>query len=46
MGKLALFILLLVAVALLGGGVFLAFWGLPVPSTPVEKVIPDARFPR
>jgi len=26
--------------------VFLAFWDIPVPSTQVEKVLPDARFPK
>jgi hypothetical protein len=29
-----------------GGGVFLAAWDIPAPSTPVEKVIPDAKFPK
>lgn len=39
-------ILLAVAAALLGGFAFLANWDIPPPSTTVERVIPDERFPR
>ncbi|HZS82564.1 MAG TPA: hypothetical protein VFA50_06815 [Stellaceae bacterium] len=46
MGKLVLMTLAVVFVVLIGGGVFLAVWDIPAPSTPVEKVIPDARFPK
>ena len=28
------------------GGVFVLTWDIPPPSTQVEKVIPDDRFPR
>lgn len=35
----------LVVVAL-GGAVFLMFWDIPAPSARVERVIPDARFPK
>ncbi|HEV8678462.1 MAG TPA: hypothetical protein VGQ90_03730 [Stellaceae bacterium] len=28
------------------GGLFLAYWDLPAPAKPVEKVLPDARFPK
>jgi hypothetical protein len=31
---------------LLGGGAFLAFWDIPAPSAKVEKILPDARFPK
>ena len=29
-----------------GGGVFLASWDIPAPSSKIEKVLPDDRFPR
>jgi small neutral amino acid transporter SnatA (MarC family) len=44
MGKIILATLLVLLVVLVGGGVFLAFWDIPAPSTTVEKVIPHARF--
>jgi hypothetical protein len=46
MGKLVLIALAVIVVLLVGGGVFLAAWDIPAPSTPVEKVIPDAKFPK
>jgi hypothetical protein len=46
MGKLVLIALVVVFVLLVGGGVFLSVWDIPAPSSPVEKVIPDARFPK
>ncbi len=46
MGKLLAAFFLLLLVGLLGGGVFLAMWEIPAPSTRVERVIPDDRFPR
>jgi hypothetical protein len=46
MGKLTIAFLLLIALLLLGGAAFLALWNPPVPSAPVEKVLPDARFPK
>jgi hypothetical protein len=46
MGKVTLALIILVALLLLGGGAFLALWNPPAPSSPVEKVIPDARFPK
>ena len=39
-------VLLLLILALAGGGVFLATWEIPAPKAKVEKVIPDERFPR
>jgi len=34
-------------VLLLAGGVaFLAMWEIPAPSTTVQKVLPDDRFPQ
>jgi len=32
--------------AILGGGLYLAYGEFPVPQKPVEKVLPDARFPK
>jgi hypothetical protein len=46
MGKLTIALVALIALLLLGGGLFLALWNPPAPSAPVEKVIPDARFPK
>lgn len=39
-------VLAAVVLAVLAGGVVLAFWDLPAPTTPIEKVLPDARFPK
>ncbi len=44
--RLTLVILAVVVVALLGGGAFLATWDIPAPSSTVEKIVPDDRFPR
>ncbi|HEV2300792.1 MAG TPA: hypothetical protein VGR91_04410 [Stellaceae bacterium] len=39
-------LVVVVALAGLGGGLFLAFWQPPVPAAPVEKVLSDGRFPK
>ena len=41
-----LFVVLVVLLAALGGALFLAYWHFDVPRTAVEKVLPDARFPK
>ena len=46
MGKVLLVVALIVIVGLLGGGAFLAFWDIPAPAQKVEKVLPDASFPK
>ena len=46
MGKITIAFVLVIASLLLGGAVFLALWNPPAPSAPVEKVLPDARFPK
>ncbi|MCH7634678.1 MAG: hypothetical protein IIA36_08305 [Proteobacteria bacterium] len=44
MSKLSRVLLIVLLVVLAGGGVFLATWEIPPPSTPVEKVIPNDRI--
>ena len=46
MGRFLLIIVALIVIILVGGTVFLMVWNIPAPTTRVEKVIPDARFPR
>ena len=46
MGKVTLVLVLVVMLVALGGCLFLAYWDFTVPRTQVEKVIPDARFPK
>ena len=46
MGKVTLVLVMVVVLAVVGGAVFLASWNFNVPRTPVEKVLPDARFPK
>ena len=46
MGRLLLIVVALVVVIVAGGTVFLMVWNVPTPTNRVEKVIPDARFPR
>lgn len=41
-GFLAIVIVALIA----SGGLFLLTWDIPPPTTSVEKVLPDDRFPR
>jgi hypothetical protein len=46
MNRFLLIFVALVVVILVGGTVFLMIWDIPAPTARVEKVIPDARFPR
>jgi hypothetical protein len=46
MGRFFLIAAALLVVILIGGTVFLMVWNIPAPTARVEKVIPDARFPR
>jgi len=34
----------LILLIVVGGGIFLATWDIPPPSTTVERPIPDSRF--
>ena len=46
MTKVTLVVVLVVVLAFASGALFLAYWNFDVPRTPVEKVLPDARFPK
>jgi hypothetical protein len=46
MTRVTLVLVLVVLLAVAGGCLFLATWHLNVPRVAVEKVLPDARFPR
>lgn len=46
MKKTSLIALVVVAGLIVSGGFFLLTWDIPPPSAPVEKVLPDERFPR
>jgi len=46
MGKLTIGLVVVIVLVALGGAAFLALWNPPAPSAPVEKVMPDARFPK
>jgi hypothetical protein len=44
-GKIAVALLGIFIIALIGGGVMLAFVNVPAPTQKVEKTLPDAQFP-
>jgi len=46
MRKSSLFLIVIVLGALAAGAFYLATWEIPSPSTKVEKVLSDERFPR
>jgi hypothetical protein len=46
MGRLTITLGIVLVLVALGGCLFLAYWDFPVPSIAVEKVLPDARFPK
>lgn len=46
MAKVTLVLVLVVVLTALGGALFLANWNFKVPQTQVERVLPDARFPK
>jgi hypothetical protein len=46
MGKLTIWFVAVIVLATLGGAAYLALWSPPAPSAAVEKVLPDARFPK
>jgi hypothetical protein len=46
MTKAIVVLVVVLALAALGGWLYLAYGHFPVRSTQVEKVLPDARFPK
>ena len=46
MTKVTLVLVLVVVLAVVGGALALAFWHFDVPRVSVDKVLPDARFPK
>jgi hypothetical protein len=46
MGKLTTWFVVVILLAALSGAAFLALWNPPTPSAAVDKVLPDARFPK
>jgi hypothetical protein len=46
MGKLTVWFVVVIVLIALGGAAFLALWNPPAPSVAVQKVLPDARFPK
>ena len=46
MARVGILLAIVLVLAILGGGLYLAFGNFPVAPTPVEKVLPDARFPK
>lgn len=46
MSKLLRAVLVLVAILVAGGAIYLAAWDPPAPSARVEKVVPNDRLPR
>lgn len=46
MGKVTIILIVILVVAIAAGCVVLAYWDFPAPSSRVEKVLPDARFPK
>jgi hypothetical protein len=43
---LAIIVACVLVLAIIGGMLYLAYGNFPVPVKPVEKVLPDERFPR
>ncbi len=46
MGRITIFVVGALGLAVLGGCLYLAYGNFPVSRIPVEKVLPDARFPK
>jgi uncharacterized protein YneF (UPF0154 family) len=44
--RLTVLIVVVFVLAVVAGGLYLAYGNFPVTSTTVEKVLPDARFPK
>jgi hypothetical protein len=46
MTRVTLVVVLVVLLSVVGGALFLAYWHFDVPRSEVQKVLPDARFPK
>ena len=46
MSHLLRILLIVLALVIVGGLVFLAMWEMPAPTARIEKVIPDERLPK
>jgi hypothetical protein len=46
MSHLLKILLIVLALVIVGGLVFLAMWDIPAPTARIEKVIPDERLPK
>jgi hypothetical protein len=46
MSHLLRILLIVLALVIVGGLVFLAMWDIPAPTARIEKVIPDERLPK
>ncbi|HJM93708.1 MAG: hypothetical protein QGG19_02635 [Alphaproteobacteria bacterium] len=46
MKNISLILIAFIVLLLAGGMALLAMWEIPAPSAPVQKVLPDERFPR
>jgi len=46
MAKVVLVVVVAVLLVLAAGVAVLAVWDVPAPSRPIERVIPDSRFPK
>lgn len=46
MGKVLLIVVAMLGVFVIGGAAFLMVWDIPAPTARIEKVIPDAKFPK
>ena len=46
MRRIVVLLAIVLALVIVAGCLFLAFGNFPAPSTRIEKVLPDARFPK
>jgi hypothetical protein len=46
MARVGIVLAIVFVLAVVGGCLYLAYGNFPMPSKPVEKVLPDARFPK
>ena len=46
MGRIVILLAMVLGLVILAGCLYLAFGNFPAPSNRIEKVLPDARFPK